>query len=114
MYEDLDYCLRVSNKYSLYVNTSAKLYHYHEASGRPNQYQYGKMVVRNGWYVWHVKYPNPSLKAKFKWNAIVLLLIGIRFTNIFTTNKRKEAFTEASGRLLGWFSLFLNKPKIEK
>jgi hypothetical protein len=68
------------------------------------------MVVRNGWYVWRVKYPNPPLKAKFKWNAIVLLLAFIRFSNIFTNNKRKEAFTEFIGRIVGWFSLFINKP----
>jgi len=70
------------------------------------------MVVRNGWYVWRVKYPNPSVKAKFKWNAIVLLLAFIRFGNIFTTNKRREALTEFLGRFVGWLSLFFNKPKI--
>jgi hypothetical protein len=26
----------------LYLNTTAKLNHHHDASGRPNQYQYGK------------------------------------------------------------------------
>ena len=110
MYEDADFSIRVAKKGKLYLNTTAKLYHYHDASGRPNKYQYGKMVVRNGWYVWRVKYPNPSLKAKFKWNAIVLLLAFIRFSNIFTNNKRKEAFTEFTGRIVGWFSLFINKP----
>ncbi|WP_456378756.1 glycosyltransferase family 2 protein [Lutibacter sp.] len=111
LYEDLEYCLRVSKKHQLYVNTGATLYHYHEADGRPNKYTYGKMVVRNGWYVWRTKYPNPSLKARFKWNMTTILLTKLRFLNIFTTNKRKEAFTESIGRLVGWFSLFLNKPK---
>ncbi len=110
LYEDLEYCLRVSKKHALYVNTGATLYHYHEAGGRPNKYAYGKMVVRNGWYVWRTKYPNPSLKARLKWNAIVLLLMTIRFTNVFTTKKRKEAFTEALGRKIGWLSLLFSKP----
>lgn len=110
LYEDLEYCLRVSREYNLYVNTSATLYHYHEAGGRPNKFSYGKMVVRNGWYVWRVRFPNPSLKARIKWNAIVLLLMTIRFSNCINTNKRKEAFTEALGRKIGWFSLFFNKP----
>jgi GT2 family glycosyltransferase len=112
LYEDADFTLRLSKTGKLYVNTRAQLGHYHDESGRPNKYQYGKMVVRNGWYVWRVKYPNPSFKAKFKWNAIVLLLIFIRFGNIFTTKKRTEAFTEFLGRFLGWLSLFFNKPKI--
>ncbi|WP_293895896.1 glycosyltransferase family 2 protein [Flavobacterium sp.] len=110
LYEDADFTLRLSKTGKLYVNTNAQLGHFHDQSGRPNKYQYGKMVVRNGWYVWRVKHPNPSLKAKFKWNAIVLLLTFIRFSNIFTTNKRLEAFTEFTGRTVGWFSLLINKP----
>jgi len=111
LYEDADFSLRVAKTGKLFINTSAKLSHYHNSSGRPNQYQYGKMVVRNGYYVWRVKNPNPSFKAKFKWHAITLLLMAIRFSNTFTTNKRKEAFTEALGRKMGWLSLFWNKPK---
>ena len=110
LYEDADFSLRALQFGKNVVATKAKLSHYHDQSGRPNKYQYGKMVTRNGWYVWRVKYPNPSLKAKFKWNAIVLLLAFIRFSNIFTTNKRKEAFTEFAGRIAGWFSLLFNKP----
>lgn len=110
LYEDADFTLRLSKTGKLYVNTNAQLGHYHDESGRPNKYQYGKMVVRNGWYVWRVKYPNPSFKAKFKWNAIVLLLAFIRFSNIFTTQKKQEAFTEFAGRMTGWLSLFINKP----
>lgn len=111
LYEDLEYCLRVSKKYKLLVNTGAKLYHYHEEGGRPNRYTYGKMVIRNGWYVWRTKYNHPSIKARFKWNAIALLLTIIRFTNVVNTSKRKEAFTEAIGRTVGWFSLLISKPR---
>ncbi len=111
LYEDLEYCLRVSGKHPLYVNTTARLYHYHEETGRPNKFQYGKMVVRNGWYVWRTRFPNPSLEARFQWNAIVLLLLSIRFINIFTTSKRKEAFTEVLGRKIGWLSLLISKPQ---
>ncbi len=113
LYEDLDFCLRVSKLGKLYVNTAAKVEHHHEEAGRPNKYKYGKMVVRNGWYVWRVKYPNPSLKARVKWNAIIFLQIFLRGINIFTTNKRKEAFTEMVGRKIGWWSLVFNKPKIK-
>lgn len=112
LYEDADFTLRVSKTGKLYVNTSAQLGHYHDASGRPNQYQYGRMVVRNGWYVWRVKYPNPSFKAQLKWHAITILLTAIRATNIFTTAKRKEALTETMGRVVGWFSLLVSKPNV--
>ncbi|OGS69027.1 MAG: glycosyl transferase family 2 [Flavobacteria bacterium RIFCSPLOWO2_12_FULL_35_11] len=111
LYEDADYCIRALQFGKNAINTAAKLSHFHNPSGRPNQHQYGKMVVRNGYYVWRVKNPNPSLNAKFKWHAITLLLMAIRFTNTFTTNKPKEAFTEALGRKMGWLSLFWNKPK---
>ncbi|MFV7236105.1 glycosyltransferase family 2 protein [Flavobacterium sp. ZB4R12] len=111
LYEDTDFTLRVAKIGKLYVNTAAKLSHFHNPSGRPNQYQYGKMVVRNGWYVWRIKNPKPSLKAKLKWNLITLLLTLIRFSNTFTTSKRKEAFTEAIGRTVGCLTLLFNKPQ---
>ena len=113
LYEDLEYCLRVSKKYKLYVNTGATLSHYHEEAGRPNKYMYGKMVIRNGWYVWRTKYSNPSLKGRLKWNLIVALLISIRIINIFTTAKKREAFAESIGRILGWLSLITKKPKLK-
>lgn len=111
LYEDADFTLRVAKIGKLYLNTKAKLNHYHEASGRPNQYQYGKMVVRNGWFVWRVKNPKPKVKDRFKWHSITILLTIIRFINTFNTIKRREALTEALGRTLGWWSLFFSKPK---
>jgi glycosyltransferase involved in cell wall biosynthesis len=111
LYEDADFSLRVSQTGKLYVNTAARLAHYHHPSGRPNHFLYGKMVVQNGWYVWRVKYPNPSLNAVLKWHLITLLLILIRFINIFSTSKRKVAASEALGRLVGWLQLFFHKSK---
>nr|WP_315142973.1 glycosyltransferase family 2 protein [uncultured Flavobacterium sp.] len=110
LYEDADFTLRVSKTGQLYLNTAAQLYHYHDASGRPNSYKYGKMVVRNGWYVWRTKNANPDIPATFKWHAITLLLTLIRFANAITTTAKKEAFTEAVGRTVGWWSLWFRKP----
>ncbi len=111
LYEDADFTLRVAKTGKLYLNTAAKLNHYHDAAGRPNQYLYGKMVVRNGWYVWRTKNPTPTIQHRLKWHAITILLTVIRFTNVITSSSRKEAFTEALGRTVGWWSLLINKPK---
>jgi GT2 family glycosyltransferase len=111
LYEDADFTLRLAKTGKLYLNTNARLYHYHDDSGRPNKYSYGKMVVRNGWYVWRIKNPNPSLKDRMKWHAITLLLTSVRFLNVLTTSKRNESLTEALGRMSGWLSLLFNKPK---
>ncbi|MBA0884735.1 glycosyltransferase family 2 protein [Flavobacterium undicola] len=105
LFEDTDFSLRLAKKGKLYLNTAARLKHFHETSGRPNQYQYGKMVVKNGFYVWRVKNPNPVFKDKLKWHSITILLTMIRFSNIFTTTKKKEAFTEALGRTIAWFQI---------
>lgn len=113
LYEDADFCLRLAKKGKLYFNTKAKLNHFHNPSGRPNQYKYGKMVVRNGWYVWRVKNPKPKAIDFLKWHAITILLTFIRFSNIFTATKKKEAFIETLGRTLGWWSLIFNKPKLK-
>jgi GT2 family glycosyltransferase len=111
LYEDADFTLRLSKTGTLYVNTAARLAHYHNESGRPNKFRYGKMVVRNGWYVWRIKNPKPTLEAKFKWHAITLLLTGIRFSNIFTDSAPTVAFTESAGRIAGWFSLLFSRPR---
>lgn len=113
LYEDADYCLRALKYGKNVLCTSARLEHLHAPSGRPDLYKYGKMVIRNGWYVWRVKYPNPNLKARFKWNATALLLTLIRFINVLTAADKKEAFNEAAGRVTGWWSLFFNKPKLQ-
>ncbi len=112
LYEDLDFCLRSSKIGQLYLNTSAKLYHHHDSSGRPNRFRYGKMVLRNGWYVWRVKYPSPDIVARLKWNIIALLLTLVRLGNTFTTSNRRDAFYESVGRIVGWWSLIFNKPKV--
>ena len=110
LYEDLEYCLRVSRKYSLYVNTTAKLYHYHEESGRPDKIKYGKMVIRNGWYVWKTRHPKVPTKDTFKWLKIVLLLAMIKLGNTFSGKKRMLHFEEFCGRMYGLLTLIFNAP----
>lgn len=114
LYEDADFCLRLAKKGNLYVNTTAKLEHHHDPDGRPNKFNYGKMVIRNGWYVWRIKYEKPSVLARLKWNSIAFILTIIRYLNVLTTPEKKMAFTEALGRTYGWFSLIFSKPKLQR
>lgn len=107
LYEDADFTLRVSKSGALYFNSNARLAHYHSHSGRPDKFKYGKMVVRNGWYVWRVKFPNPSIKARIKWNLIVLLLSFLLLANFFKKTKKRESINEFFGRMAAWFSLLL-------
>lgn len=109
LYEDMEFCLRASKIGNLYVNTSARVYHLHDTSGRPDYFKYGKMVVENGWIVWKLKYPNPSFKSIFKWNAIVILLTIIRVKNALL-DREKVAALDALGRLTAWLKLIFKKP----
>ena len=111
LYEDADFSIRALKFGKNVINTKLQLLHFHNPLGRPNQYKYGKMVVRNGWYVWRIKNPKPKFDAKLKWHSITILLILIRFSNILTTNQKKEALTESFGRTIGWLSLMFKKPK---
>ena len=112
LYEDLDFSIRVNRLGDIYVNTGARLWHYHDTSGRPDMFKYGKMVIRNGWYVWRLKFPKPGAKAVFKWYAIHILLIVVRISNIFTTKTGSLALRDVLGRLYGLGSLIFNKPVI--
>lgn len=110
LYEDADYTFRISKIGTLYIHTGANLEHHHAPSGRPNQYNYGKMVTRNGWYVWRVMHPRPGVKNIIKWYLISGLLTMIRGVHVITTSQRKEAFTEFLGRVVGLLSILVNKP----
>lgn len=112
LYEDADFSLRALQFGKNVINTNAKLHHFHDPSGRPNQYKYGKMVVRNGWYVWRVKNPNPKFIDRFKWNSITVLLAFVRFSNILTEKNKIIPLTEAVGRMVGYFSLVFAKPAL--
>lgn len=111
LYEDTDFSLRVSKLGKLYVNSNARLVHYHDNSGRPKYFKYGKMVIRNGWYVWRVKYPKPSFKSGFKWISTSLLLTFIRGLNIISSQQKRQAFFDTLGRLYGIFTLIFSTPK---
>ncbi|MFD2517921.1 glycosyltransferase family 2 protein [Salinimicrobium flavum] len=108
LYEDMDFCLRASRFGPNYVNTAARVTHHHEEAGRPNRFKYGQMVIRNGWHVWRVKYSKPSFKGKLKWHLTAFLLISVRISNIFTTPKKREAFSESAGRIIGWLRLMFS------
>ena len=111
LYEDMDFCLRASKIGQLYVNTKARLGHFHDSLGRPNKFNYGKMVVRNGYYVWRVKFTKPTIRAKFKFYCNVFVLGFLRFINSFKGKNRKESLTESTGRFYGLISLIFTKPR---
>ena len=111
LYEDADYTFRISKVGKLYTHYGANLEHHHAPSGRPNEYEYGKMVTRNGWYVWRVMHPHPGFRNILKWYAISILLAIIRLINVLTTSKRKESLTEFMGRSVGLLSLIMKKPR---
>jgi GT2 family glycosyltransferase len=113
LYEDLDFTFRASRTGPLYVNTAALVNHYHAPGGRPNLFRYGKMVTRNGWYVWRVAYPKPSLKAKIKWHLITVLLAFVRITPLFSLNTRnyKSSLEEFAGRISAWIALIFKTPR---
>jgi hypothetical protein len=54
VFEDADFTLKVAKTGKLYLNTAARPL----SVTVDNQYQYGRMVVRNG-YVWRTKNPIP-------------------------------------------------------
>ncbi|MUP44154.1 glycosyltransferase family 2 protein [Gramella sp. BOM4] len=114
LYEDMDFCLRASRIGQLYVNTAAQVQHLHDTSGRPDYIRYGKMVIRNGFYVWRLKYPKPGLKAILKWSLINIVLLLIRFGNAFSKKNRKDSINESFGRSAGLISLIFSKPEINR
>jgi GT2 family glycosyltransferase len=108
LYEDLDFCIRVAQIGRIYLCTRARLEHHHAAGGRPNQFKYGKMVVRNGWFVWRRRWPSPTFTAKVKWWLITLLLAFLRLIDV-----RNGGIKEAVGRFWGMLTLLYRKPDVK-
>jgi GT2 family glycosyltransferase len=100
LYEDMDFCIRASSDGPLYVNTRARLAHHHAATSRPNNFRYGEMVVRNGWFVWRRRWPQPGMSDRARWWAVTLLLALCRLADLRGTSKLHGP-SEAFGRLYG-------------
>lgn len=113
LYEDKDFTLKVRKYGKLYVNTAARVEHHHDPLGRPNYIKYGKMVVLNGWRVWRVATPNPSVGSILKWWSISLLLSYVRFANAIIGPNRKVALDDFIGRQLGFLRLLYRKPNMD-
>ncbi|MGA7731708.1 MAG: glycosyltransferase [Chloroflexia bacterium] len=111
LYEDLDFCLRVARHQPLYLCTSARIEHYHAQTSRPGAHRYGVMVVRNGWYVWRQRWPNPLAPDRLRWWAITLLLAVSRLFDAARGPHRRQALMEALGRFRGMFSVLLRAPR---
>lgn len=111
LYEDMDFCLRISKLGPLYVNTSAKVQHLHEESGRPDYFKYGKMMIKNGHYVWRLKFPDPEIKNRIKWHLINYILIFVRLTNVLNDPVKTRPLMDATGRIYGLLKLCLGKSK---
>ena len=109
LYEDLDFSYRASLLGKILINTNLLLEHHHHPSGRPDTYKFGKMVTRNGWYVWRLKYRHPSTINRLKWNATCLLLSLI----LLKKANKSSARMEFLGRISGFISIIFNPPKIE-
>ncbi len=112
LYEDYDFSVRANKYGKLITQTAARLTHHHAESGRPHTYKFGKMVVRNGWYVWRLKYPHPGIINIIKWHLITLLLAFFRLSNILTSSSRirQQAWGDFSGRMVAWIQLLFSKP----
>jgi GT2 family glycosyltransferase len=111
LYEDLDFCVRAAARGKLYVCTRATVAHYHAPGARPNQFRYGAMVVRNGWFVWRRRWPEPAKSDRWKWWATTAVLTLCRAWNGLAGPGRVGALTEAAGRCWGMAAVFVAPPR---
>jgi GT2 family glycosyltransferase len=110
LYEDLDFCVRAAKSAPLYLCTRARLAHHHAPAGRPNQFRYGEMVVRNGWFVWRRRWPAPPASERARWWGTTLLLTLCQLGDAVRGPARAQSLTEACGRARGMASLLWKKP----
>ncbi len=110
LYEDMDFCVGAAQDGALYLCTRARLAHHHAPAGRPNQFRYGEMVVRNGWLVWRKRWPQPPLRERVRWWSTTVLLWLCQLGDAVRGPQRAQALTEACGRACGMASVLWNSP----
>lgn len=109
LYEDLDFCVRAARLGPVVLCTRARLRHEHAPAGRPGAFRYGVMVVRNGWFVWRRRWPQPGLTDRAHWWATTLVLAGCRLAG-----GSQVALLEALGRLWAMPGVLLRPPREER
>jgi GT2 family glycosyltransferase len=107
LYEDLDFCIRAARLGPIVLCTRARLRHEHAPAGRPDAFRYGMMVVRNGWFVWRRRWPQPRLVDQLRWWATTLVLAGCRLG----AGGRRAALLETLGRLWAVPGVLLRPPR---
>jgi GT2 family glycosyltransferase len=110
LYEDLDFCIRASRAGTLHVCTRARLAHEHAPGARPKSFHYGEMVIRNGWFVWRRRWPEPSFPDRLRWWATTALLSWCRLGDAVRGPLRGAALAEAMGRFWGMTKLLASAP----
>lgn len=112
LYEDLEYCIRASAHGSLVLCTAARLAHHHAPGGRPDWVRYGRMVVRNGWYVWRSRWRRPSLADRMRWWATTGVLTACLVGDALRLHRPMDSLAQACGRLLGAVGVLLAPPSL--
>ena len=99
-YEDFDFSFRCKEAgWELLIDTSVHLRHYHSPQGRPNRFNYGRMVIRNGKYIWKKVNKNPGFKDRLKWFAISILNIVLPILSSRTTLEFQQNISDGLGRI---------------
>jgi len=111
LYEDMDFCVRAAEDGPLYLATGARLAHYHAPAGRPSRFRYGLMVVRNGWFVWRRRHPQPPLGARSRWWATTALLAACQLADAVRGPERRQELAEVFGRVWGMASVLWRAPE---
>ncbi|MDB4907138.1 MAG: glycosyltransferase family 2 protein [Gemmatimonadetes bacterium] len=114
LFEDTDFCVRALAHGELYLATRARIRHLYCQDARPSPRRFGRMVVRNAWFVWRRRWPSPSLANVIRWWATTVLLVGCKFRESFVVRgrrRRRSVRRECIGRLEGIVGVLLRAPK---
>ena len=100
LYEDFDFSYRCKEAGGeLLIDTNARFHHYHSPNGRPNRFKYGRMVIRNGRYIWKRVNTTPTRGDRVKWYSINMLNIIFPIMSSRTILDFSQNISDAFGRI---------------
>lgn len=100
-YTDVEYSMRVGEKYRLVVRTDARLEHWRTPGGRGSKYNMAKMRVYNRHYVYvnRVMRREEASRFRYAWATIGIPIIG--FASGLLRGKLSDALSSVFGSIAG-------------
>ncbi|MCG3148773.1 MAG: hypothetical protein PCFJNLEI_02220 [Verrucomicrobiae bacterium] len=112
--EDLEFSRRMAADWELVASGEARVDHRHAAGGRPGGFEFGRMAMRNRYFIWRRHSPQAGIGAWWKVKLDEMLILGRELGNVIRGPARGAAVARFLGRIWGSAECVVRPPRYEE